>query len=230
MKNNWNIDLEALAGVNRNNHHWIRDEFYLSPDNKFLSIVYSIAEYRMGWYFGSLAIYTNQYEPEEVLNNGDILCNGTTNHLFYSNDSRFAFVKVKIDVNHDFKIILPFLIIDLADNKFSYYLISNNFAYSIKDIGGCKFQLIESSNEKRFLSRNNEIIDVTKLSWYPMDRLSSLVKIVESNISNSDFNFDLKNRMSSYNRLFLQLRLTIEKVSSEYKERSTSFGIRRNLK
>jgi hypothetical protein len=169
----WEINVEALPGPQR--HKWpapyFSDEIYPNLSGGSAALVYSISEIRMMWYVGLLAIFQNRSDPVCILNPKDFLCfSAAGKTVSWLTDGLLALTKYSYQKSSN-KLEVPFCLIDLDAQLFSFIPVANSFAYSVH-LEGEDFRLKENHSDDRFPSADNELYTSEQLDWYPMDKLS----------------------------------------------------------
>lgn len=172
----WDIDIEALPGPRRREWPPLSDELYPNPSGGLAALVYSIAEIRMMWYVGLLAVFKNRSDPVCVLNPKDFLCfSGGGKTVTWLADGLLALTKYSYQRSSN-SLEVPFCLIDLESQLFSFIPAANSFAYSIHPEGE-GFRLRENYPDNRFPSADNRLYTREQLDWYPINKLSDFERL-----------------------------------------------------
>lgn len=187
----WRINIESLTGPDRSKWEWLTDEIYESLKKDIACLVYSIAEVSMGWYAGSLAIFYNKEQPKLLINPSNIICHGYKEHVKYSKNGNYIYIRVRVYLEDENKIYIPFLIINTPDNTFSYVFLINGCHYTLEDGGNNTVRLNEIFRDTRFTSRNDDIVNLKELKWHNITKLNSFNKLIRKeargiNYTNND--------------------------------------------
>ncbi len=179
--NKWGIKVEELEGPSRDRWGVLKDEFYESPSGEFGILIYSVAEVRMGWYLGRIALFTNKSSPELIVSPDSVFANGYNSHCFYSSDSMLLFVNISIRLESQNNIYIPILMIDLRLRKYSVIPLVNGFNYSVEEVECNKFKLVENYRDQRFESYNGLTINPEEFNWYELNRLDEVRELFNFN-------------------------------------------------
>lgn len=173
----WKFDFPSLPRWDiRNTIPFVYDKFYSLPQSDMLCCIYSIAEVRMGWYVGSLAILKNKESPELVLNISDGLdfCDN-----FSANKSgNMLFLQPSIYDKESTKVRCPILIIDLSHKKFALFETNNyNPCYKVVEISDTLFGIEADEKQRKTDERLNSLaerkIDSGRLEWRDLSELNT---------------------------------------------------------
>ena len=180
----WKFDFSSLPHWNnRNTIPFVYDKFYSSPRNDILCCIYSIAEVRMGWYTGFLAILKNKEHPELMLNIAEDM---TFCDNFSSNkNDDILFLQPSIYNKENNTVNCPILIIDLTQKKFACYSTDNyNPCYKVIEISDTVFGIEAGETQVKTDERLNALskrkIDLTCLKWYDLSKLNNLNDIAKT--------------------------------------------------
>lgn len=188
----WKIDIDKLIHPAKN---FVNYDFgYRGFENKSSNlalILYDIAEIRMGWEVGRLAIFENKTRPKLIFNSKNLLCFNTSDTIQFSKKEDLIFLKAFI--SEDNRIEVPFLILNLKDELFSIIKLINSLPYKIEETTSNLFKLIEKYKDNRFESYNGKTIDISKLDWLPMNNIEEINRIYfdKQTASNKKFPFRL---------------------------------------
>jgi len=176
MIEEWKIDLDKLIHPNKEfvNYDFGNRGFETKNSNLGL-ILYDIAEIRMGWEVGRLAIFENKVKPKLIFNSKNLLCFNTSDTIQFNEKENLIFLKAFISSGN--KIEIPFLILNLKYEIFSIIKIINSLPYRIEETTSNLFKLIEKYKDNRFESYNGKTIDISKLNWLPMNNIEEINKI-----------------------------------------------------
>ncbi len=181
--NKWNINTNYL--VNYKNDERLDEYFIETPFNDYAIYVYNIVEWRMGWYSGYLAIYSNHKQPKLILNSGkvDVFFNGEKTFYFFEQSQMVAFI-VYANNPRSPKGGYPFLVLDLKNHKFGFLEFEDYISvyYELREAGKGKVKLVmahpeELHRNKRFKNRDNEIIDLEKLNWFDFEKIEQAIEL-----------------------------------------------------
>jgi len=167
----WEIDVDSLPGPKRGEWPalYFTDAIFPSPDGRCAAVLYSITEMRMGWDVGALAVFRNRDKPRLLLNSEQFLCCSTNDSIIWLTNDVFAAKKHYYDASVN-KLNVPFAIIDLACNRYSYIALANSYPYGLAmDHSGIR--LVENARDDRFPTRNGEHHQLEDMVWYPLSEL-----------------------------------------------------------
>lgn len=172
----WKIDIDKLIHSDKK---FIKYDFGFrgveTKNSNLGLILYDIAEIRMGWEVGRLAIFENKTKPKLIFNSKNLLCFNTSDTIQFNEKENLIFLKVFI--SSDNRIEIPFLILNLKEELFSIIKITNSLPYGIEEITFNLFKFIEKYKDSRFESYNDKTIDITKLEWQPINHIEEINKI-----------------------------------------------------
>ena len=123
----------------------------------------------MGWDVGMLALFANRNKPTLVLNPERFLCCYTEDSIIWISDDLFAAKKHYYDSTAN-QINVPFALIDLAHNRYSFIPIANSYPYGLA-YDGAEVQLIERNRDERFPSHDGQRHAIGDLLWYDLSEL-----------------------------------------------------------
>lgn len=174
----WKFDFSSLPHWdNRYTIPFVYDKFYSIPQNDILCCIYSIAEVRMGWYTGFLAILKNKECPELILNiaEGMIFCDNFS--VNKSGDILFLQPSIYNKVNNT--VSCPILIMDLTHKKFACCGTDNyNPCYKVIEISDTVFGIEADETQIKTDERLNALakqkIDLRCLKWYDFSELNTV--------------------------------------------------------
>jgi hypothetical protein len=166
----WKVDIDSLPGPNRKKLGWAEDRLYHCKQTDIACLIYSIAEFSMGWNVGKLAIYRNQRSPELILNPEHLLCLGVSDTVKYADNGELGFVNLY--VYHEQNLECPVCILDFIKKKFTVLPIINGFNYNLIESGLSQYKLMEKKRDDRFNSFTGKEIDLNKLPWFDWELLS----------------------------------------------------------
>lgn len=155
------------------------DQFHEIPQQDALCCLYSIVEARMLHYVGFLAILKNKSDPTLFLN----ISQGMNfyDSFFVSGDGRLIFLQPCL-YNEQCGIKTPILVIDLAENRFSYVLTDNIRSWhSVKQKSSDVF-VVHTQEYDRVEQRQIEVpvmeFQLQPLQWHDLDQLNTLRQLV----------------------------------------------------
>ena len=169
---NWSYDFESLP-------FWgtkYRYPYDLMCENSQLDmafLIYSIDEFRMGWYGGFLAVFKNKKSPElMLLVDKRIFSNSET---VFSGDGKLAFAKSCL-WNEGF----PILIFDLSAQKFACFkTVTDNISFEVKETERNEFVIVadewqmEHDASGLLTKLNGTKIETGILDWMPFSDIDS---------------------------------------------------------
>ena len=173
--NGWEIDIATLPGPHNS---FLNDNFdykmYISKSEMYSCLVYDIAEIAMGWEVGRIAIFKNKKKPELILNPDSFLCLYSGAEVQYSNNENVIFISQYIEIDQAKRIVkLPFCVIDIEMNRFSYIDIENSTAYEIFEISEMEYSLREKYRDNRFISKDGIKIDFRLQDWHGFQEINN---------------------------------------------------------
>lgn len=177
----WNIDVDELPGPDRKKWAYLHDESHIHDKSDVLCLIYSIAEIRMGWYAGRIVIFVNKDKPVLWLNPVNYVASGYSNHVSFSANGRYIFIKISVFYEKLNRVYLPFLVVDTVDKRWSIIYISNGFHYDIEEIDDNNFKLKENYRDERFISMDDEFIELSELTWFKLEELNELKELIDIN-------------------------------------------------
>ena len=178
----WEFDFSSLPHWdNRDRIPYVHDEFVHIPQSDTLCCIYSIAEVRMGWDLGFLAILANKENPSLILN--------ITEHVnFFPNVSvntkgNLIFLQALIYNKKSELLKCPVVVIDISNNTFSYIdTVNCNTCYKIVEISENVFKIAadeyQMKHDKRLKALSRKKIRTDRLKWHSLNELESLPKII----------------------------------------------------
>ncbi len=183
-KTDWNFDFSSLPNwSNRDSVPFVYDKFYPIPQQDILCCIYSIAEVRMGWYIGSLAILKNKNSPELLLNisEGVNFCD----NFSVNQSGDIIFLQASIYNKTMNSVICPVLIIDIAQAKVSYYITDNfNPCYKIIETDDYIFSIEADETQRKADERLNTFakqkIDLCRLKWYNFSEINTIANKIKA--------------------------------------------------
>ena len=174
--NGWEIDLESLLGPERGTPPllYFTDAVYPSPDDAYAVLLYSITEIRMGWDVGRFALFTDRERPRLIENPEGFLCCHTDDSVIWLSNELFATRKLYYDSSTR-KSNIPFTLVDLARNEYSFIPQVNSYPYGLV-FDGATVKLVERRRDPRFPSRDGERHKLQDLPWYRLSQLEDFDK------------------------------------------------------
>lgn len=172
--NGWDIDIDSLSGPNRKEWDWLEDKLYHCEQRDIAFLIYSIAEIRMNWYVGKLAVYHNKISPKLILNPDSLLCFDAADTVFYTGDGNLVFVKLYVYYEQNLE--CPICILNLIKKTFTILPIINGFNYNFIESGSSAYKLIEKERDDRFNSFTGKVFDLENLRWYDWELLNDFPK------------------------------------------------------
>ena len=184
----WNFDFSSLPRWdNRNRIPFVYDKFHYVPQTDVLCCIYSIAEVRMGWYNGFLAVLKNKETPELIINitEGINFCD----NFSVNKQGNLLFFMLSIYNKTNSAVSCPIFIVDLANKKFAFYSTENyNPCYKIKEISDCIFCIEADEAQRKTSEKLNELtkqhIDLNSLEWFDFSNLNNIASIQNQSTNN----------------------------------------------
>ncbi|MDV3426515.1 MAG: hypothetical protein LIR50_04920 [Bacillota bacterium] len=173
----WNIDIDSLPGPNREEWPWMQDKLFENKQGDTACLIYSIAEVRMCWYAGRLAILQNKSKPEVILNPEKVFVNGLNDMVQYSTDGKYIYIKIMAYLSKGNKLEIPICIINLNERVFSFIGIINGCHYTIDDLGGEKIKLKDNYFDQSFEPKDGKIINLLNLEWFNILEIDRFIDI-----------------------------------------------------
>jgi hypothetical protein len=182
IENDWKYDFSSLPRWDvRDRIPFVYDKFHSLPQCDALCCIYSIAEVRMCWNQGFLAILKNKEAPKLVLNINEEL-------TFSDNFSASKKGDVIFLLSHFYDKTTTgvgnlLLIVDIAREKFSYLKINNhNPCYKVVELNdgvfGIEADEFQRSGDEQFDAFSKTIIKLDCLDWYSFEDINKLSEIV----------------------------------------------------
>jgi hypothetical protein len=179
----WNIDFKQLTTPRRGTYpyHYVRDELFVSADEKFACLFYTINEYRMGWEAGLIGIFQDKNTPTLLTNPDNQWFDFQGNRSFVFSDS-YLFVR-KLAYNENEKLSgTPFVVFDLTRKMFGFIdFDAASIYYSPVKVRDNIFRFnLDTPNEIRNLNvanRHGDEFDITVLKYYTFDQVDSLLAL-----------------------------------------------------
>lgn len=174
----WKFDFSSLPHWDRRNTiPFVYDKFYAVPQNDILCCIYSIAEVRMCWYTGLLAILKNKECPELILNIAESITFCDNFSVNKNGDILFLQPSIYDKVNNT--VSCPILIMDLTHKKFACYGTDNyNPCYKVIEISDTVFSFEADETQIKTDERLNALakqkIDLNSLKWFDFSELNNL--------------------------------------------------------
>jgi len=110
----WKIDIDKLIHPDKKFVNYDFGYRGVEAKNSNLGLIlYDIAEIRMGWEVGRLAIFENKTKPKLIFNSKNLLCFNTSDTIQFNEKENFIFLKVFI--SSDNRVEIPFLILNLKE-------------------------------------------------------------------------------------------------------------------
>jgi len=178
----WPFDFSILPYRQRRaSIPYVYDHFVEIPQSDALCCIYSIVEESMGNYLGLLAILKHKASPTLYLNH--VEHTGFRDNVFVNTKGTLIFLQACLYNPQKKRQKRPILIIDLADDSFSYLDTDNlNPSYRIVEldehtfgIEGAPSQLAASEEFRQFCST---VIRPDKLRHYRLSKISKLYKLL----------------------------------------------------
>lgn len=173
--NDWNYDFESLPYWDLRNKklYTSDDKIYENSQLDTAFLIYSISEYRMGWYAGFLAILKNKMKPELILRCES--CFFSNSEIIFSKDGNLAFVKGGFWADG-----WPIFIFDLKIQKFAYYTaITEICGFTVTEDEFANFVIVadkwamEQETSGLLKKLNGTIIKIKSLKWKPFKNIDS---------------------------------------------------------
>lgn len=173
----WNFDFESLPyWPDEKDSYQFTHELYENEQSDLACVLYSILENTMCNYLGCLAILRKKEDP----------CLDLVIHSFlvpwhqvsFSSNGNQIFLQVSIHNRSRSRYVRPLLVLDLAQNRFSY--VRENLysvSYRIEEVTPDLFFLVigdPQSSSKQEIVFSKEAIDFDTLAWFPMKEIESL--------------------------------------------------------
>lgn len=181
VENDWNYDFSSLAKWDiRDRIPFVYDKFHSLPQCDALCCIYSIAEVRMCWYQGFLAIFKNKNEPKLVL---DIHKELTFSDNFSANkNGDIIFLLSHFYEKTSGGVGNLIFIVDIVREKFSYIRINNNNpCYKVVELNdgvfGIEVDEFQRSNNEQLDEFSKTMIILDRLDWYTFDDTDILSEI-----------------------------------------------------
>lgn len=174
----WKFDFSSLPKWDvRERIPFVYDKFYHLSQSDTLCCIYSIAEVRMGWHQGFLAILKNKEKPELVLNINKKM--SFSDNFSASKNGNLVFLLSHFADKTAGGIGSMILIIDIVSEKFSYLRINNyNPCYKIVELGdgvfGIESDEMQRITDKRLDGFSKTIIDLSCLDWLDFNEIDVL--------------------------------------------------------
>lgn len=166
----WKYDFSSLPGWDvRERIPFVYVKFYHLPQSDTLCCIYSIAEVRMGWHQGFLAVLENKEKPKLVLNINKKM--SFSDNFSASKNGNFVFLLSHFTDKTAGGIGSIILIIDIISEKFSYLRINNyNPCYKIVELDdgvfGIESDEMQRITDKRLDGFSKITIDLCCLDWF----------------------------------------------------------------
>lgn len=174
MTTEWNYPVETLPKWDIHKREFGGDDRLFESDYaKYACLLYSIVEWRMGWYSGYLAILRDKRNPKLIIN--------PTNTMWYP--------WVQFSLNEDILFLCsynggeyPIIILNLEKKCFSALRVVNGFHYSIKEIDSTHFKLIadvgEMNSSRKIEWVDGMVFNLKRQRWFPINKLDHLSEIL----------------------------------------------------
>ncbi len=163
----WEIDVEKLPGPKRGQFPvlYFSDELFVAPSGNVAALIYTISEVAMGWNIGLFALFENKSNPDCILNPNDFRCFATEDTVIWLSNQLFLVKKYFYDRREN-KIEIPFVVVDIIKERFSFLPVKNSIPYSaiVEEKG---LRLKENYRDDNFPSENNRLFLFEELSWRP---------------------------------------------------------------
>lgn len=179
----WEIDVEALPGPQRGESPvlYFRDSISPSPTGRYAVLLYTIWEHAMGWEIGQFALYTDREHPRLLVNPKKFGCMPSLRGpVLWLTDTLFAVPKYYYDTTSE-SVNVPFLIIDIPREQYSFIPLVNACPYSIA-YDGTSIQLDEQVRDTRFQSRDGQSHNLANMNWFPFSRLEDFNDIYRDSL------------------------------------------------
>lgn len=172
----WKINIDKLIHPDKTFANYNFDyKIFESKNSNLGLLLYDIAEVRMGWEVGRLAIYQNKRKPQLIFNARNLLCFYTSDTIQFNENESLIFLKIFI--RNDSSVEIPFLVLNLENNMFSIIRVINSLPYRIEQTQSNEFILVEKYKDDRFESYNGKIIDINELDWFSINKIEEINKI-----------------------------------------------------
>jgi hypothetical protein len=172
----WKINIDKLIHTDKTFANYNFDyKIFESKNSNLGLLLYDIAEVRMGWEVGRLAIYQNKKKPQLILNARNLLCFYTSDTIQFNENESLIFLKIFI--RNDSSVEIPFLVLNLKNNMFSIIKVISSLPYRIEETQSNEFILVEKYKDDRFESYNGKIIDINALDWFSINKIEEINKI-----------------------------------------------------
>lgn len=179
----WKYDFSSLPRWdNREKFPYVYDEYFEIPQSDTLCCLYSICEAGMLDYLGFLAILRNKQKPKLVLNVTDGL-NFCVN-FSVSEDGNLIFLQPSIYDQLTNRCLRPILILDIQNDRFSFYAKTANCCPGYKVIQKkpnlfvIEADELQRKNNRQLAALHGRKIRTRWLKWYQMEQLSALRRMI----------------------------------------------------
>ena len=179
----WKFDFSLLPRWdNRERIPFVYDEFFEIPQQNLLCCIYSVCEVSMCNPLGFLAVLRNKEKPELIVNITDnfVFCPQVSASL----DGNLIFLWPSIyDKKTDY-FARPLLILDLGNNRFSYF-ITHNFSpcCEIIEVDHGTFRIeaddYQRNADKRLEAISKMEIRIDQVNWYDLSQIRKLPKLLQ---------------------------------------------------
>jgi hypothetical protein len=142
----------------------MQDLEYPSPDRNHLALAYSVAEIRMGWEVGALALFRGPREhPRPLLSHWEISVMPHGQKAPWLSDRFFAATAYMWDGKE--RVELPLVVLDVESGTLAYYPLMNSYICDLSVVPE-GWQIAERERDNRFASHHGEMIGPSKLQWF----------------------------------------------------------------
>ena len=178
----WEFDFSTLPRWdNRDRIPYVWDKFYSLPESDALICIYSIAEVRMCWNQGFLAILKNKENPAIALNITEKI--NFTENFSVGKGGEVVFLQAHLYDKTTDTVNCPILIIDVVRERFSYMVVDNwNTCYKVIESEDGDFVIkadpVQAKSSERLSALDGLKIDLKRLTWYDFKELKKLPDMV----------------------------------------------------
>ncbi|HEX8020957.1 hypothetical protein [Mucilaginibacter sp.] len=177
----WKIDERKLVTPERGEpYHYVYDKLFVSSDEKYACLFYTINEYRMGAQAGLIGVFANK-------NNAILIANPENQWFDYQGKDSVWFFNNKMFVrklayhNDENLSGTPFVIFYLDEKKFGFVDFDwSSIYYSPIKISDTVFKFhLDSPNELKNLTpnRNGEEFDISTIKYHSFEKLNNIMAI-----------------------------------------------------
>ncbi|MFZ5828458.1 MAG: hypothetical protein ACOY3P_00130 [Planctomycetota bacterium] len=171
--NELRIDFAALPGPDRTKLLYVHDVVRPAASRDLAAVVYSVAEFAMGWQGGYFALFGGPRSAPRILWCPDRLnCMGFLNCLQWIDRDRYVVVNAYM-YNGRSRVELPFLFVDVDAERIAFYPIKDS-CNAIIEVQSNGWRIHERHHNRRFACHDGEVIDPGTLDWRGWANLARL--------------------------------------------------------